>query len=146
MPAQTTCSLCPSAQPEMAGAVLLGVRGGSDRAPIISYLDRPVPVTSDLLALAGAVKPTEVFRFAAQCEESACQHFDGADCRLVTRIVNILPAVVETLPQCKVRHECRWYLQEGHPACFRCPQVITEVLEPTEAYRLAATPEHFPAK
>ena len=138
--------MCPSAQPDMADAMILGVRVGvsSDdaaEAPYISYLDNPVPVSSELLALAGPVEPTEVFRFAARCEEGACRHFDGADCRLATRIVQILPVAVESLPPCKIRHECRWFRQEGRPACMRCPQVITEVREPSVEFRRAATPE-----
>jgi hypothetical protein len=48
---------------------------------------------------------------------------------------------VESLPPCKIRHECRWFLQEGRPACRRCPQVITEVREPSAEFRRAATPE-----
>ena len=143
---RNSCLMCPSAQPDMADAVILGVRGGvsSDdaaEAPYISYLDNPVPVSSELLALSGPVEPTEVFRFAARCEEGACRHFDGADCRLATRIVQILPVAVESLPPCKIRHECRWFRQEGRPACMRCPQVITEVREPSEEFRRAATPE-----
>ena len=143
--------MCPSAQPDMADAVILGVRGAvssrddssddAPEAPYISYLDNPVPVSRELLALAGPVAPAEVFRFAARCEESACRHFDGVDCRLATRIVQILPVAVESLPPCKIRHECRWFRQEGRPACLRCPQVITEVRQPSDAFRRAATPE-----
>ena len=133
--------MCPSAQPDMADAVVLGVRGGTLAAPYVSYLENPVPVSSDLLALAGAAAPAEVFRFAARCEEGACRHFDGADCRLATRIVQILPMAVESLPSCKIRHECRWFRQEGRPACLRCPQVITELRQPSEDFRSAATPE-----
>lgn len=141
MVAPSSCPMCPSAQPEMADAVVLGIRGGTEQQPTISYLERPAPVTTQLLALANPVRPAEVFRFAARCEEGACKHFDGADCRLATRIVNILPAVVDSLPPCKIRQECRWYLQEGRPACLRCPQVVTELQQPTEEYRRAATPE-----
>jgi hypothetical protein len=79
--------MCPSAQPDMADALILGVRGGGLEAPYVSYLDNPVPATPELLALAAPVEPAEVFRFAARCEGSACRHFDGADCRLASRIV-----------------------------------------------------------
>src|SRR5215469_1069782 len=112
---------CPSAQPEMADAVVLGVRGASDESPQLRYLDEPAPVTPGLLALTAPLAPTEIYRFAAHCEERACVHFDGTDCRLATRIVQILPAVADTLPTCRIRPTCRWFLQEGRPACFRCP-------------------------
>ena len=133
--------MCPSAQPEMAEPVILGVRGGSTEAPRISYLENPVPVSTEWLNLTGAIEPTEILRFAARCEEGACRHFDGANCRLASRIVQILPAVVESLPPCKIRYECRWFRQEGRPACLRCPQVVTEVQEPGDEFRRAATPD-----
>ena len=61
-------------------------------------------------------------RFAARCEESRCCHFDG----------QILPAVVEALPARLIRSECRWYAQEGRPACLRCPRVVTRNYAPNE--------------
>jgi len=130
--------LCPSAQPDMAGSRVLGVVGGSAEAPLVSYLNEVLPVTNDLLALADTVKPTEVFRFSAPCEERACRHFDGSHCQLATRIVQILPAMTEALPACLIRPECRWYQQEGKAACQRCPQIVTQIYEPSNKMRKAA--------
>jgi hypothetical protein len=124
-------SVCPSARPEMAGSVVLGVVGGSVDEPRLRYLAQPQPVTQALLALAAPVEPTEVFRFAAPCAEARCQHFDGASCRLVTRTVRFVSAVVDTLPQCQLRRDCRWWQQEGREACFRCPQVVTDNYQPS---------------
>ncbi|MBI3693874.1 MAG: nitrogen fixation protein [Acidobacteria bacterium] len=132
--------LCPSAQPEMSGSMILGVMGGTAEEPRLSYLEEPQPVTGDLLALAAPVQPTQIFRFAAQCEESACCHFDGSRCRLATRIVQILPAVVAALPPCRIRPTCRWYQQEGRDACLRCPQIETQTYTASEPMILAATP------
>ena len=132
--------LCPSALPEMPGGRLFGVMGGSATELRLMYLDEPVPVTESLLALAEPVKPTEVFRLAAPCVETKCCHFDGQDCRLVTRIVQILPAVVDSLPPCTIRKECRWFQQEGRPACMRCPQVVTLNCAPSEEMARAAAP------
>jgi len=81
---------CPSAQPEMAGSVVLGVVGGTVDEPRVAYLAEPPPVTDELLALSGPVKPTEIFRFAAPCTGNACQHFDGSNCRLATRIPRVV--------------------------------------------------------
>src|SRR4051794_12056207 len=67
------------------------------------YLKEPVPLTAEVLPLAGPAEPREVFRIAADCEESRCTHFDGSECRLATRIVQILPAVVSSLPVCLIR-------------------------------------------
>lgn len=132
--------LCPSAQPEMSQSMILGVIGGTMEEPRLSYLEEPQPVSADLLTLAGPVQPTEIFRFAARCEESACCHFDGARCMLATRIVQILPAVVEGLPPCKIRPTCRWFQQEGKDACFRCPQIVTQVYDDSEQVRRVAMP------
>jgi hypothetical protein len=132
--------MCPSAQPEMADAVILGVRDASSDGALISFLEDPAPVSTELLALSEPLPPTEVFRIAARCEEKACRHFDGSNCNLATRIVQILPVVVDALPPCKIRHECRWFQQEGRPACLRCPQVITRTDNPSESFRLAAMP------
>jgi hypothetical protein len=130
--------LCPSAQPEMAGSRVLGVVGGTAETPELAYLNEHLSVTEDLLAGAAPAKPTEVFRFAAHCEEKACRHFNGTQCSLATRIVQILPAVTEVLPACLIRPTCRWYQQEGRAACQRCPQIVTLTYQPSEDFRRAA--------
>ena len=130
--------LCPSAQPDMDDPVAFGVILGTPEEPRMVHLERPLPVTNDLLALSGPVKPTEVFRFAAPCAGDACKHFDGQDCSLVERIVQILPRVTSDLPPCSIRSECRWWYQEGRSACFRCPQVITEAYTSSDDYVRAA--------
>ncbi len=124
----------------MEAARIIGVVGGTAQQPFVTLLDQPQPPTPELLALSGHLDPTQIFRFAAHCETSKCSHFDGTDCQLATRIVQILPAVTQELPTCRIRPECRWYLQEGKPACFRCPQVLTRDNTPTEGMVAAATP------
>ena len=136
-PAGTEVPYCPSAQPNMREARLLGVvRNGET-----SYLAEPVPLTGELLAMTQPVSPSRVLRIAARCEENACMHFDGVNCRLVTRIVQQLPAVTDTLPACLIRADCRWYRQEGRAACLRCPQVVTEFTEDNQVFRKAAIGE-----
>jgi len=132
--------LCPSAQLDMADAQVIGVVERSGDEARVAYLNEHLPVTDDILKMAGGVRPTEVFRLGARCEEKACSHFDGTRCQLATRIVQILPAVSEALPACVIRPECRWFAQEGRAACMRCPQVVTEVAQANEAMRRAATP------
>lgn len=117
--------LCPSAQPGMPDCRVLGLVQWEGAAPRLEYLSEPVPATPEVLALAAPLKPTEVFRLAATCAEERCPHFDGTDCRLATRIVQILPAAVDSLPPCIIRKNCRWYTQEGGAACQRCPEVTT---------------------
>ena len=134
---------CPSARPEMPHSAAFGVVLGSVEQPRVAYMEQTLPVTAELLALAGPVAPTEVFRFAAPCAGRACQHFDGTNCRLATRIVERLPTAVNRLPECAIRPACRWWLQEGEEACFRCPLVATEsfgAAEIAEPLRIAADP------
>lgn len=136
--------LCPSAQPAMADSVVFGVVGGSVEEPHLVHLAEPQPVTNELLSLSDPVNPTEVFRFAAPCASSACQHFDGSNCRLATKIVQMLPEAVEGLPPCRLRSSCRWWQQEGKAACMRCPQIVTDTYLPSEQLRQAADPTIYP--
>lgn len=131
---------CPSAQPGSDGSVVLGVLSGTTENPRLAYLKEPQPVTDELLKLAGPVEPTEVFRFSAPCVGGACKHFDGADCRLARRTVQMLPAVVERPPPCRLRPRCRWWRQEGKEACARCPVIVTTISNPTDDQRLWADP------
>jgi hypothetical protein len=58
-----------------------------------------------------------------------------ADCRLATRVVQILPAVVDALPLCAIRKDCRWFSQEGGAACRRCPDITTVSYDLSETMR-----------
>ena len=133
-------TLCPSARPDLAGGVVFGVRAGTVDEPRVAYLTESVPVTLEVLALAGPVDPAQVFRIAAPCAGTGCRHFDGASCGLASRIVQLLPEVVGSAPPCDLRPTCRWWSQEGKAACLRCPQIVSLTLRPTEALRLAADP------
>lgn len=133
--------LCPSAQPDILGSRAFGVVAGTTEQPRVVWLERPVPVTADLLALTGPVHPTEVLRISAPCQGNACCHFDGTNCRLATKLVQLLPAVTEALPPCRIRQDCRWFRQEGRVACLRCPQIVTCAVNPSPALTLAATPD-----
>ncbi|MBD9356041.1 nitrogen fixation protein [Methylomonas albis] len=132
--------LCPSAQPEWEGAQVIGVMTGTADKPEMAYLNAPQPVTEQLLELAGPVSPAEVFRFSAPCACTGCGHYAEAEskCRLAEKVVRFTPTVTEQLPVCAIRSDCRWWLQEGRSACFRCPQVVTNNLKPTEDMRRAA--------
>lgn len=121
--------MCPSAQPGMGDVRLLGVVSRDGAEPRIAYLDEPVTPTPEMLDLAAPLAPSQVFRLAARCEERKCTHFDGAKCQLAVRIAGMLPEVVDALPACSIRPECRWFRQEGRAACLRCPQIMTGVHE-----------------
>ena len=118
---------CPSAQPGMGDVQILGVISRDDAQPQLAYLDEPLPVTPETLELAAPLDVSQVFRLSARCEESKCTHFDGADCQLAVRIARMLPEVVDHLPACNIRRDCRWFRQESSAACKRCPQIVTGV-------------------
>jgi hypothetical protein len=109
----------------MDRAMVLGVVQQDGRRPVVEYLNARLLATPEVLAMSAPLKPTEVFRLAATCAEHKCPHFDGADCRLATRVAKMLPPVVDGLPPCVIRKECRWHFQEGPAACMRCPQITT---------------------
>lgn len=133
-------ALCPSAPPELDGAVAIGVMGGTAREPRMTPLEEPLPVTDELLRLAEPVEPTEVFRFAAPCACGGCLHFRERRCRLIERIVGELPPVTDELPECAIRPDCRWWRQEGRAACLRCPRVVTRDHAPSRPMVRAALP------
>lgn len=117
---------CPSSQATTEGARIFGVITGTPEQHRVGYLTETVPLSHEVLDLAGSAKPTEVFRIAAPCANGGCKHFKGNNCTLAQRIVQGVPAVVNALPACQIRSTCRWFRQEGKAACFRCPQVMTD--------------------
>lgn len=62
--------LCPSANHKEPDAVLFVVVGGTAERPEVAYLDETQAITDEILAMAGSVDPTEVFRFAAPCAKT----------------------------------------------------------------------------
>lgn len=130
--------LCPSAQPDMQNSMVFGVIGGTVEEPQASYLIMPQPLYK-MPKVPEPLEPTEVFRIAATCAEHQCMHFDGSKCKLAQKIARLDP-VVEFLPPCPIRTDCRWWQQEGKEACLRCPAVVTENYQPSEEMRLAANP------
>jgi hypothetical protein len=139
-PAAGPVLTCPSAQPDMEGARVFGVIGGTVQEPRVSYLRADALVTRAMLASVAPADPTRVFRFAAPCEEARCVHFDGSRCQLAGRIVEKLDPVVDALPPCLIRPTCRWYAEQGGAACHRCPQVVTMIPKAEDRLNEAARP------
>jgi hypothetical protein len=136
-------TMCPSAQPHMEGAFVFGVLGGSVEERRVGYLPERVPVSDEVLAMAGPVRATEVFRIAAPCAKGGCMHFDGHDCRLATKLVQLTPPVTQALPACSVRPDCRWWRQEGKKACMVCPAVRTTAYAMSDEERVASDPTYL---
>jgi hypothetical protein len=134
--------MCPSVPPHHPDAVAFGVVAGTVAEPEMIPLVPAVPVTDELLALAGPVSPGEVFRFAGRCVEGGCRHWEEQvqRCRLVAKTVEFVPIVVEKLKPCAIRSTCRWWAQEGKAACVRCPQVASSDPGRDGAQARAASP------
>jgi hypothetical protein len=125
----------------MDGAVAFGIVEGTVEEPRVTYLREPLPVTDQLLDLAKPVEPTEVFRFAAPCAESGCQHFDGEACQLGHKVAqNVSVTIAGRLPACRIRPSCRWFHEQGPAACARCPLIVTTDYRPSDELREAADP------
>ena len=135
-------TLCPSSQSEMKDSAVFGIVTGTPNQPEVTYLSESQPVTEELMDLSDSVTPTEVFRIASTCAAKGCQHFDGNNCRLVSRIVENLSEVTEELPPCSIRSNCRWWKQEGKAACMRCPQVVTTNYNSSELISQVAKPNY----
>jgi hypothetical protein len=137
--AEAAFASCPSARPDAPGAMVFAVIGSGDPAdgdaggpPRVAYLQRPARPTAGLLDLAAPADPTTILRFAGRCAESRCRHFAAARCALGERLIDLLPAVSDTLPQCALRPTCRWWREQGAAACHRCPQVISPSFAPVD--------------
>jgi hypothetical protein len=104
--------------------LVFGVVGGTAEQPRVGYLATPQKLTPELAALCLPATPAEVLRIATPCVKHRCIYWEKENCTLAQRIVQILPAVVDAIPACKLRPGCRWWVQEGKAACFRCPQVV----------------------
>ena len=120
---QQSVPLCPSAQPAMPGSMAFGVvlpNPANAEEPRVAWIEKPIPVTDELLAMTAPVPPTQVFRFTAPCQEGACSHYDGHDCRLATRLVQLMPAVDSSLPACRISPAHRFPAKPKRSIPTRC--------------------------
>lgn len=118
---------CPSAQPDMTGARPFGVIQGKAQELRIAFFKKSTLDGFDWRARFSSLDATQIFRFAARCEEDRCSHFDGERCSLGRRVRSNLPPVVDALPPCLIRATCRWFDEQGGQVCLRCPQVISMI-------------------
>lgn len=121
---------CPSARAE-PGATLLGVIGVDGR---VAYLKSALAIDQDFIdEVAKDGPPEERFRFAGACVEGKCVQWDGARarCGVLDGVIAVLGDGEGDAPLqvCSIRTACRWFAQDGPPACRICPGVITDVPE-----------------
>jgi hypothetical protein len=126
---------CPSAMENNDSPLVFGVVSGTVARPQVAYLTEPQPLTPELERLCAPATPAEVLRIATPCVGYRCKHFESDNCTLAQRVVQILEPVVDIAPACKLRPDCRWWVQEGKAACLRCPQVVRTPSNVTPEHR-----------
>ena len=116
--------LCPSARCE-PGAVLVGIAMPDGR---IAYAaDRLVIDEAFVQTAQTGRSPESRFRFASRCAQGGCRQWNGQQCGVIERVLDLAPAAEGAeLPECSIRTQCRWYQQRGVTACGVCPLVITD--------------------
>lgn len=117
--------LCPSARCE-PGAILLGMIGNDDQ---VAYVTPAIPITERFVEIAQAKgTPERRFRFAQPCACGDCKYWAAERCQVADHMVEHLePAVVDHLPKCAIRPDCRWFDQSGVAACQICPLVVRDL-------------------
>jgi hypothetical protein len=138
MAEQRPTTWCPSAPPNRAESVVLGVHVG--RPEGLVYLGNPVPAADAVTEIPADVTPASVVRFAAHCDQ-ACAHRLGRDCGLVSKVAAAAPSTeAHALPRCHLRPNCQWWVQVGPDACRRCPLVTTVVYQDDELMKRVSDP------
>jgi hypothetical protein len=122
-------------------ALVFGVVGGTATRPRVEYVTVPQPLTPEIERMCSPATPGEVLRIATPCVRYKCKHFESEKCTLAQRIIQILPPVVDSVPPCRLRPTCRWWVQEGPSACLRCPQVVRTPSLVTEEHRRVSDPQ-----
>lgn len=115
---------CPSGR-AVAGAKLIGVVTSDVSVDILPHA---IDVDEAFLTNARSIgEPDARFRFANTCVMNGCNKWADGGCGLVRRRIASAQQKAELLPACPIRHECRWFTQEGADACEICSQVVRQV-------------------
>jgi hypothetical protein len=132
--------LCPSGRCR-PGSTLLGIMGPDGR---LVYTPGRIPLTEEFVDRAHAAGTPEArLRFAEPCVRDECGNWTDSTCG-VARTAASRPEATDpaspSLPRCGIRHDCRWYEQEGESACRVCPLVLRSARRPHLAPDHTVTP------
>ena len=117
--------VCPSSRPDSPGSAVFGIIDNRGMFPIVRYLDRSIPVSPEVLALAEGEDPNRVFRFTSPCQRGRCAHFKEGNCGLPSFVQSHIGPAQSAPSRCAIRGVCRWFHQLSFEACVRCPGVVT---------------------
>lgn len=119
--------LCPSYICK-SGASLYGI---VNKNGLIDYLPDAIEINQAFVEEAKQGRePEKRFRFAGNCAKSGCNHWDGSqkECGLINKIIKIVDKEeVQTLQDCSIRSQCRWYGQKKGLACSQCNEIIRNI-------------------
>ncbi len=116
---------CPSA-PCRPGAQLIGIVMPDGR---VAMTPDEIFIDEDFVERARVGRaPEKRFRFSSPCIAAGCKQWTGSRCGIADEVDAHAPddAIVEALPACAIRDDCRWYDQLGARACHVCPLVVTD--------------------
>jgi hypothetical protein len=101
----------------------------------INFLSHKVVINSEFIQIAGlGRKPEKRFRFANTCIENKCSQWENGQCGLIRKLVNAFhdneeseQVFTNSISNCSIRYDCRWYGQYGFDACKICPEIVTDL-------------------
>ncbi len=117
-PAQGDDIQCPSYQIEEATGVLGHLRRNGTLEIFESVLPMPNVVRSTLVAN-GALQTT---RFVGPCVQDECMNWNEG-CQLGKSLSRLSGHAHRAYPDCSIRSQCRWFLENGPSACDVCISV-----------------------
>lgn len=139
-------TLCPSSRCH-EGAILLGIVLADGR---VAFARDRLVVDDAFVQNAtteGSRPPESRFRFSSPCAQAACLQWTGSRCGVIDAVLKdvrdqpLQPEAGSPLPDCSIRHHCRWFEQAGAAACAVCDLVVTETRMPSTRDHLPSDPE-----
>ena len=119
--------LCPSGRCR-PGAVLLGIRGVDGR---LVYSPGLGPIDTESAHQLCANGGSSSSRFIEPSLEKGCANWSNESCGVATAAsLHIENTSTANLPSCGIRHQCRWFDQEGPAICHLCPLIYQPPLCP----------------
>jgi len=120
--------MCPSAPPGKETLLL----GRFTEEGNLAFAAKPLRVTEAFLAAAAEGGDIgKRFRFTAPCLQHRCSRWRDGVCAVGEAAVRVAGEFGEptSLPACYIRPQCRWFEQQGAPACRACPHIVHDMSE-----------------
>jgi|ERR1700733_2029530 hypothetical protein len=119
-------AVCPSVQCK-EGVNLLGILQSNGQ---VTFFSQRFEVDHEFVQTAALGRePEKRFRFSGKCITNACRHWTNDKCGLIKDMIREFThkGLSSSLPECSIRKQCRWFVQEGARACKICPLISTNI-------------------